>query len=144
MTDHVLLRAAVLGAAAGARSATPLAALAQRRGGPVRILATLAAAGELVVDKLPGTPSRLEPGPLGGRIVLGALAGAVLARRAGAGVVAPALIAAVAAVAASHAGASWRAYASRRGFGTPGALAEDAAAVIAASIAAEGALVHSS
>jgi uncharacterized membrane protein len=38
----------------------------------------LLAIGELILDKLPFTPSRLKPGPLGGRIILGGLAGAAL------------------------------------------------------------------
>jgi uncharacterized membrane protein len=38
----------------------------------------LLAVGELILDKLPFTPSRLTPGPLGGRILLGGLSGATL------------------------------------------------------------------
>jgi uncharacterized membrane protein len=38
----------------------------------------LLAVGELIMDKLPFTPSRLTPGPLGGRILLGGLSGATL------------------------------------------------------------------
>ena len=38
----------------------------------------LLAIGELILDKLPFTPSRLKPAGLGGRIALGALAGAAL------------------------------------------------------------------
>jgi len=36
------------------------------------------AAGELIIDKLPNTPSRKAPGPFIGRIVIGALCGAAL------------------------------------------------------------------
>jgi uncharacterized membrane protein len=39
---------------------------------------SLLAAGELIADKLPSTPSRLDPGPLAGRLALGALSGSVL------------------------------------------------------------------
>lgn len=39
---------------------------------------TLLAAGELVADKLPFTPSRLSPTGLGGRIIMGGLCGAAL------------------------------------------------------------------
>jgi uncharacterized membrane protein len=39
-----------------------------------------AAAGELVVDKLPTTPSRLAPPGLAARLVLGALAAGLFAR----------------------------------------------------------------
>jgi uncharacterized membrane protein len=41
-------------------------------------LFTLLAAGELVADKLPFTPSRLSVGPLAGRLILGGLCGSVL------------------------------------------------------------------
>jgi uncharacterized membrane protein len=125
----VLVRAAALGAAAGARSTTPLAVLALRKRGLVRAVAGVAALGELVADKLPQTPSRLKPAPLAGRVVLGALAGAEYARRRGAGPVVPALAAAAAALAGSYAGARWRAYAARSSFSLPAAVAEDAAAV---------------
>jgi uncharacterized membrane protein len=38
----------------------------------------LLAIGELIMDKLPFTPSRLKPGPLIGRLLLGGLAGATV------------------------------------------------------------------
>lgn len=136
MTAAVLLRSAALGASAGARSATPLAVLAQRGPGWVRAAATAAALGELVVDKLPRTPSRLRPGPLAGRVLLGALAGGGYARRHGAHPVVPALTAAAAALATSYGGARWRAYAARHRVGVPAAVAEDAAAVALAWVAA--------
>ena len=41
------------------------------------------ALGELVADKLPFIPSRTSPGPLFGRVVLGALSGATLCAAAG-------------------------------------------------------------
>lgn len=106
-TDRSALyaRAAGLGAVAGLRSMLPfalLAAAANRVGGfadgpfaadagpPLGLLRSrgallglgLAAAGELVGDKLPFTPDRIAPGPLGGRLVIGALAGAALYRDA--------------------------------------------------------------
>jgi uncharacterized membrane protein len=43
------------------------------------VIVTLLAIFELVNDKLPKTPNRTTPGPLGARIVLGALSGAALA-----------------------------------------------------------------
>ena len=138
MADNLLIRAAVLGGAAGARSVTPIAALAaQGRSGWVRGLTTAAAVGEIVMDKLPGTPSRLKPAPLGGRILLGALAGGGQARSRGANVVLQAITGAVAAAAVSYAGAAWRASAARRGLGFPAALAEDAVAIMLASAAAQ-------
>jgi len=85
----LLGRAAALGAATGLRSTVALAALILRRndGLPAvlrhpaaRPAAALADAGELVADKLPATPSRLEPPGLAGRVVSASLAAAVLAR----------------------------------------------------------------
>lgn len=85
-----LTRALLIGVVAGARSALPFALLARRgveghglaaralRHRWARPVTTLAAGGELVGDKLPMTPSRLDPGALGGRAVIGAVAGALL------------------------------------------------------------------
>lgn len=87
--------ATVLGVVGGLRSQAPLAILAAAtthgrfaRGGVLalrplrskRVAAglTLAAAGELVGDKLPSTPSRLGPGPFATRMLLGGLAGAAV------------------------------------------------------------------
>ena len=131
----LLLRAAALGAAAGGRSVTPLAAVADR--GFLRVAARAAALGELVVDKLPGTPSRLAPAPLAGRVVAGALAAGIYAHRRGRSVILPAAVAGAAAIAASYAGASWRSFAGRHGLDLPAAIAEDAATVALARAAAD-------
>lgn len=40
------------------------------------VVASLLAIGELVMDKLPSTPNRTSPGPLVGRLVMGAVCGA--------------------------------------------------------------------
>lgn len=91
--------ATVLATVAGLRSQLPLAMLAASadRGrfavdadGPLGLLRSrvtlvvtgLAAGGEIVADKLPMTPSRLEPQALVGRMLFGALAGACVARNA--------------------------------------------------------------
>src|SRR4051812_18908759 len=133
MVDSIFARAAALGVSAGARSATPIAALALRRRDWVTGVTAAAAFGELVVDKLPSTPSRLQPSALAGRLVLGALAGGWCARSRNVAVVGPALVAGAAALAGSYAGAAWRRH--RPGFGP--ALAEDAVAVALALIAVE-------
>lgn len=52
---------------------------------PAVCILSLAALGELVVDKLPSTPARTSPFPLTARVLLGALAGATLAAGAGGG-----------------------------------------------------------
>lgn len=85
----------LLGVLTGARSATPLGVLALHhdsehaqgswRDWPVlrsragRGLLVAAMLGELVGDKLPMTPSRTDPGALGGRAVSGAIAGLAVA-----------------------------------------------------------------
>jgi uncharacterized membrane protein len=131
-----LVRAALLGAATGARSATPLAAVAAQGGNRwLKVVTTVAAGGELIVDKLPSTPSRVKPAPLTARIVTGALSAGLDARRRHRGVLVPALVGAAAAAAASYAGAGWRAFTAHQGFATPGALAEDAAAILIAATA---------
>ncbi len=80
----------VLGVVTGMRSLLGLAMLAWL-GGPdlgwltklwVRVLLGLAAAAELVNDKLPRTPSRLIPPQFIGRLVLGGVCGALLMQRA--------------------------------------------------------------
>jgi uncharacterized membrane protein len=132
-----LARAALLGAATGARSATPLAALAAQGGHRwLKVVTTIAAGGELIADKLPSTPSRVKPAPLTARIVTGALAAGLDARSHRRSVVGAALIGASAAAAASYAGAGWRAFTAHQGFAIPGALAEDAAAILIATTAA--------
>jgi uncharacterized membrane protein len=42
------------------------------------VIFSLFAIGELIADKLPFIPGRIQPGPLGVRIVLGAMCGAAL------------------------------------------------------------------
>lgn len=96
----IAARAAGLGVVAGLRSQLPFALLAAAAnrgrfaaatGRPIGLLRSrgalvgfgLSAAGELVGDKLPMTPSRLQPLPLAGRVLVGAAAGATLAREAG-------------------------------------------------------------
>ncbi|GAC1355502.1 MAG: hypothetical protein NVS4B11_38720 [Ktedonobacteraceae bacterium] len=92
----VYFRAGLLGFVTGLRSMTPLAllnwtrrigvdadsAVEQFLDAPAsRIVSSLLAVGELVGDKLPFTPSRLDAGPFIGRIVIGALAGATICQR---------------------------------------------------------------
>lgn len=136
------LKAALLGAATGGRSATGVAALALRPGtGPLttpwgRRITVALAVGELIADKTPFVPSRLSPPALIGRVVAGAAGGATLGRRAGISPLAPALIAAAATVLGSVAGAQWRGYAAARGWNSvAAALLEDAATVALATVA---------
>jgi uncharacterized membrane protein len=136
------LRATLLGAASGSRSSLGLAGLATAapQGPWLARIATLAAAGELVGDKLPQTPARTEPPGLAARVLAGLACGVVVARRDRAGLPSTALAAvlgASAAFAATHAGSAWRGFAARRfGRDLPGALLEDAAALTTARVAA--------
>jgi uncharacterized membrane protein len=145
-----LLRAVALGAASGSRSASGIAAVAVTSRAddtgvvaswlgsrPGTTLATVAAAAELVADKLPGAPSRLAPQGLLLRLVLGATSAAAVARRDGYDSVSPTLVAAAAAVGAAVLGARMRA-AAHHWFGSdrPGAFAEDALALLLAWLGA--------
>jgi uncharacterized membrane protein len=144
-----LLRAGLVGAASGSRSTIGLAAVAltERGGGVlgrsrVRVVVVAAAAIELVLDKLPRTPSRLRPAGLVPRIVFGAVAAGALHRRGQAGVdsgtaacgtAGAVLVAAAGAGAAAFAGAGWRRWAAtRRGSDRWGALAEDLVSAMSA------------
>lgn len=124
-------RALLLGFVTGLRSALALALLAGRARPAVRRGLLLAAGGELVADKLPQTPNRIDPGPLGGRLVFGALAGGIVYRRAGRSVATGALLGAAGAAAGSYGGQAARAWLARA---TPLpdpvlALVEDAVAI---------------
>jgi uncharacterized membrane protein len=131
-------RAAALGAATGLRSTVALAALIVRRdqGLPAvlrhpaaRPAAVLADAGELVMDKLPRTPSRLDPPALAGRLIFAGLAAVVLARSAGQPPVPAAAVAVAAALAAAKVGHDARAALGRRLPDPVVAVAEDAVAI---------------
>jgi uncharacterized membrane protein len=155
MSLVLLARAGLLGVVAGLRSQLPAAALAARglapASGPLSPLRTtagrrsayLAALGEMAADKLPSTPSRIERGPLVGRVVSGGIAGAVLAASTGsrrAGLVLPAVAGAAGAALGSWGGfTARRALVSRAGLPDPAvAVAEDLVAVGLAAVAVQG------
>ncbi len=93
----VYVRAAILGFATGLRSLIPFALLSWLQGDndskskdpvetlldhpAVRLITALLALGELVGDKLPNTLSRLKPGSLIVRLVIGSLAGMSICRQ---------------------------------------------------------------
>ncbi|MCO7275512.1 hypothetical protein [Cellulosimicrobium cellulans] len=146
-TTALLARALALGVAAGSRSSLGVAApvLGGWVGGDgpgvvgvlVRGTAAAGVAGELVGDKLPQTPSRLDPpGPVF-RLASGALGGVLLARRRSgpAGVVAAAVAGAAGAAAGTWGGAAWRRLAVGSRPDWPGAVAEDAVALTLAALA---------
>lgn len=149
-----LVPAFLLGLAAGSRSQLPLAVLATAAGrrprafpdggiwgvlrSPrVRAGLTLSALGELVGDKLPIVPSRLDPGPLGGRIAFGGAAGYAVASANRGQAVLSVAAGMAGAVVGAHAGAAFRRTLSAR-TAVPdlaAALAEDAAALAVGSAA---------
>ena len=86
----------------------------------------VAAAGELIGDKLPQTPARTEPGPFVGRALSGALCGAALARSAGRSARSSAVVGALGAVVGSYAFYYLRRELTEQGLpDLPVALAED-------------------
>lgn len=116
---NVYARAVTLGFAAGLRSMTPLAwlsrtsnldpeptnAVEEMLDSPTaRIVTSMLASGELIGDKLPMIPSRLKPGPLVGRLGIGALAGMRICRRYHQSLVVGAILGAASATAGSFAG----------------------------------------
>ena len=112
----LILRTMALGVATGSRSSLAVAGpvLSGAHGPGPRSAAALAVVAELVVDKLPGTPSRLEAPILVGRIAAGGLGGVLMARRARVRTLGPVVAAMVGAAAGSWAGAAWRSRADRR------------------------------
>ena len=94
----------------------------------------LGAVGEYVGDKLPQTPGRLQPVPLGGRIAFGALTGAASCRAAGLSPTVGGALGALGALGGSAAGFALRTIIGPR-LGLPDfplALLEDAAAIVGA------------
>lgn len=120
-----LALAAGLGIIAGMRSMSALALLShrfaqrhvRRRGRVVHLLAArptagilkLCAAGEMVADKTPYVPSRIEPPSVAGRALMGALSGFAVAEWRGGSPLAGALVGSAAAV-----GSTFMAYEVRR------------------------------
>ena len=139
----VLEHAAVLGAATGMRSTVALAALIMRssdglpavlRHPAARRIAATADGAELLVDKLPGTPSRLAPPGLTGRLISASLAAAVLARSEHRSPIPSMLTASVAALAAAKICHDARATLARRLPDPVVAVAEDALAIGLAAV----------
>jgi uncharacterized membrane protein len=115
----MLFFALLLGVAAGLRSMTPLAvtAWAARSWVPLHdsalsflaapvtaYILTALAIGELIADKLPFIPSRLTIGPLGARLVSGAICGGALTVAAGQSLPMGAIVGAIGGLAGSFGG----------------------------------------
>ena len=132
-------RCAALGLATGARASAALTSLTWTAGRDdpawlahplTKALASAMSAGESIGDQLPSAPSRLEPAGLAPRLVLGAGAGALLARRHGGSLWTGAAVALAAAGAGAVVGVRLRALAAAKlGSDHPGAVVEDAIVV---------------
>jgi uncharacterized membrane protein len=134
-----MLGAVLLGTASGLRSQIGVASVVVtaepgRLPGPfghrgARLGALAAAAGELVVDKLPGVPARTAAGGLAARVVLGGVSGALLASVSGGPVVCSAAIGSGSAVAGAYGGLAVRRRLAARIAPLAAGLAEDGLAV---------------
>ena len=125
-----LLPLALLSAASGARTFAGVAAVSPRT--PTRLLA----GWELIFDKVPSVPSRLDPPSLIGRVAAGALIGAVVGGRTGANRGASAVVGGLIAFASAHASYRVRRELAQRLPAAAAALIED---TIVLSAAATGA-----
>jgi uncharacterized membrane protein len=153
-------RSALLGVVTGMRSQLPVALLAWRRSrgqlphdvaGPGGLfqrraavpLTALAAVTELVGDKLPTTPGRLEDRPFFGRVTLGAAAGSGVAAAFGHSTLVGAALGVAGAAAGSIAGYRLRVAAVQRTNvpDTAWGLLEDALAITLGLIATRAELV---
>ncbi|MBB5473693.1 putative membrane protein [Cellulomonas hominis] len=135
----LLLRSALLGVASGSRASLALAAPTLADPGSHalgRLLARLGVVAELTGDKLPSTPSRLNPPGPQSRAVAAAFGGVALARQRGRAVWLPAATAALFSTVGTWGGAAWRAHAARSGPDWRGAFVEDAVALTLAGLAA--------
>lgn len=102
MTAGTLQRVVTLGAITGMRSMAGAAALAARHGGMLMPATAVLAAGEMIVDKTSFVGDRTDAVPQGGRAVMGALVGGLVARESGRSVWLGAIVGGAAAVAATH------------------------------------------
>jgi uncharacterized membrane protein len=77
------------------------------------VVFSLLAIGELIADKLPFIPGRTQPGPLGARIVFGALCAAALCLSGSASLLLGAILGGVGGIAGAFAGYNYRRWLSR-------------------------------
>lgn len=144
LTVRSAMLSAAIGKASGFRSSVGISAglLTLFDGTKYRRLAVgasvFAIAGEIVMDKLPSTPSRLSPAALGGRIVAGGGAAFAIARRRDEDTIPAAIIGGLSTVAGSYAGHAYRGWASTRIPPLAAAVVEDLVALaIGAAVAKE-------
>lgn len=138
----LLLDCACLGVSGGLRASAPIAALAWRSESQIsRGLGAIVWIGEMVIDKIPFTPDRRKFPAILGRLISGALTGAVRARPAGLSWFGGAA-GAIGAVLGTYAGAAFREEASEHAPGLAVAVTEDAIATRLARWAARTPQVH--
>jgi uncharacterized membrane protein len=131
MKRATLTKVLALASVTGMRSMAGLAALAGARGGPAKSAIMLVAGAEMFADKTPFIGNRIDPLPLGGRALMGAVVGAWVAHEAGDRVALGGVLGAATAVVATRV-----AYDVRRHLRIPsaaGGLLEDALVVAVAS-----------
>ncbi len=125
-----------LGVVAGLRSMmAPAAVLLARHVRVAGIVVAILAAGELIVDLLPTTPSRTAPVPLVARIVSGAFCGWVVAAGSPVVRIAGVLAGVAGALVGTYGGHAARVRAIKQLGAIPAALAEDVFAVALALFA---------
>jgi uncharacterized membrane protein len=131
METRAFLRSFGIGLTCGLRSLTAPAVLRWRAHDPARLAFAALALGELIADKLPGTPARTIPPALVFRAVTGGFAGRSVARMTAADRTAGAVAGALGAIVGAYLGLALRRQIGRS-TGLPDplvALAEDAVAI---------------
>jgi uncharacterized membrane protein len=79
MNAGTLKKIVALGSVTGMRSLAGLATLASTYRGVARPAIALAAVGEMIADKTPWVGDRIDPVPLAGRAIMGAVVGRAIA-----------------------------------------------------------------
>jgi uncharacterized membrane protein len=102
MNASALTATLTLGAMSGIRVTGGPAALAAQDGGLLREVIALLVAGEMIVDKTSFVGNRIDPLPLAGRALMGALVGSVIARQKRTNIILGAASGATAAIVAAH------------------------------------------
>ncbi|KQY23076.1 hypothetical protein ASD16_10845 [Cellulomonas sp. Root485] len=135
--SSLVVRSLLLGWAAGARSSLgPAGPTITGSGGLLaRATAAVGVVGEIIADKLPIAPSRLEHGGALVRATSGAIGASMLAARERVNPVAPALAGAIGGLAGAYGGAAWRSWAVGHLPDWQAAIAEDVVALSAATLA---------
>jgi uncharacterized membrane protein len=136
MTSTAVRKTVAAGVLTGMRTMAGAAAIAAERGGPLAAVVGLLAAGEMAADKTRFVGNRIDPFPLAGRAVLGAVVGGIIAHEEDGNVLLGGLLGASTAVVAAH-----LAYHARKRLplsNVAAGMAEDALVLALASAVAQG------